>query len=363
MIVQILSSNRRAIISALAIVILQATNALAQVSVNRIYPQTLDKKGVIYFLPKTVIELEFTAEKTHFTPGELAPFAGALLGKEATLSSRTSTRIISVQIESKGVADESREYVVEFRPQTPASFVSLTHDGILVGINSEPGAEKEVPKRQQAEERVLPQPALPAEYAMASSPAMRAKIAAEQLFTLREDLLRLMSGKAENAPRDGEAFKMTVENLKGQVEAIEAIFYGTSRKELVSKRLSVAPEEEMRRHPVLNFSEEKGFLPAKQKGGSPILLDLQATRREPALSPEEEEKVEKRLQGVVYNVPGAALVRIVLPNGEVTEKEVPITQFGGQAVLDKTINRNKSDAVAVYFDPASGRLLQVNEIR
>lgn len=337
--------------------------AHSQAKITRVYPYSTGEKGVTYFLPKSVVKITFTLEKTSFHRGVFAPYAEVLLGELAPLSDAVSYKVQQVAIESVGIPDTEQRYAVEFRPQTPASFVTLTREGLLAGINTEWNPEPPPTKKQLKKRSALPRPALPVEYAQATSQAMRAKIAAETLFSFREDLMLLLTGKAENAPKDGEAYQETLRFLRDQVSSLEALFYGDSLQEELSREYLLEPSLDESHKTVAYFSPTKGIVDGLASEEEAIAYHYKVLSVAQPLSPEEEKKRDRRLDGIVYNVPGLAEVSIVLPDGVTYKRELPITQLGNRVLLNKEINRNKSDAVMISFNPATGQLRAIQESR
>lgn len=326
----------------------------AQVKVTRVYPYTSGDKGVIYYLPKTELQITFTILKSTFFPGEFASYADVLLGRKAVEDKTETYEVLDVSIAGKGVPDETQCYSVEFRPQTPASYVSVTHEGLLAGINTEwhplENAIAELPEEHDK----LPEPFLPIEFAEASSRAMRAKVAAETLFLRREEIMALMAGNASNVPTDGETYRFLVSRLQQQVDALEALFYGTTRIESSSETIRLEPPLTETTLSIAQFSPERGFSPrALGSDNYKVVLKYSPTL---TVSPEEEEKKD----GLVYNIPGEARVKVQLPDGKSFEALVPVTQLGTQVLFNRQINKNKSNPVTILFDPDTGRILNVN---
>lgn len=344
---------------ATVLVAMASAPIFAQSKVIRVYPYTTDVKGVYYFLPKTELLLSFDVEESQFTPGELSAYAGVLLGKKAVLSPSKTFKITHVTIETVGVANENLQFSIEFKPDTPTSFVALSPEGLLRGINCD-GLPTHSPTNtppQTATGEAKPSSvsvALPREYAQATSLAMRAKIASGHLFSLREDLLDLLSGKAENAPRQGEAFTYAVKLLKEQIEATEALFYGTTTTRTTSKTFQFEPPSSATKKSIAGFSSDRGLTSA---GNPSQAITLSFTPTE--VKDNSEVAEGKKLEGIVYNIPGKAQVVVTLPNGDSFTKQVNIAQLGTQATLAKNINRTKKDAVAITFDPRSGSLIEI----
>lgn len=335
--------------------------AWAQTDVVRYSATQYSDQGVVYYLPKTQLEITLTLVKTTITPGEFAEYAPLLLGQQVPTELAISYKIQSAQVRSLGVPDENYSYLVEFKAAQPYSFVALTKNGILSSINGEPiPLQEEVAPLPFTPLKEAADPMLPREYALATSRGKRAQIAANYLFSLREDLTTLLSGKAEYAPREGEGYTLAVARLEGQISAVERLFVGTTTHERLTQHYRVEPEEEINNRTVARFSPTVGLLPAPSREGKAITLDLKATRRAPLLSAEELAKQERKLRGIIYNVPGSATARLAMGTQLLAEEELPITQFGSRASLVNQIPKSKDQAFSILFDTETGALLGIN---
>ena len=215
-----------------AFVVLCPMMMWAQTDVVRYSATEYQDRGVVYYLPKSQLDIALRVVKTTVTPGEFSEYAPLLLGQKVATELAVSYEIESAEVRSLGVPDENYSYLVEFKAAQPYSYVALTKNGILSGINgySTP-LQEEVASPPFAPRQEGVDPLLPREFALATSRAKKAQIAANHLFSLREDLMSLLSGKAEFAPREGEAYTLAVSRLEGQIAAVERLFVGTTARE------------------------------------------------------------------------------------------------------------------------------------
>ncbi len=104
--------------------------------VERYSVGALNDNRVVYALPQTILYLQVTSEVTKEIPGELSLYAERYLGTtNAVLEPALKYQLKSIEVGSRGVADEEQRFSIDFRKNSTATNVSLTEDGVLVGIN------------------------------------------------------------------------------------------------------------------------------------------------------------------------------------------------------------------------------------
>lgn len=335
----------------------------SQADVTRYSATEYAAQGIVYYLPKSWVQVSLTIEKTVYTPGELAEYAPILLGKEFKTQQEISYRIKETQIESLGVPDEGQQYIVSFKAPNPFSYVALTKEGVISGINTD-GIPSTVKKKETLESEPMPERksiALPREYALATSKAKRAEIVAGKLFEMREDLLELISGKAESAPRDGAAYEMAVSELKSQIAGLEELFEGTFTTETSYRHFSIAPEGAINNRTLVRFSSREGLLSPNATKGEAVTFNLSPTRNLQEISADELDKRERKLKGIIYNVPGSATATVSVGKKQIAKENLPITQFGYRVSLDSQITKPKEGNVCVLFDVNTGAILSIHK--
>lgn len=346
----------------LLLALLSSLGALwSQADVIRYSAVEYASQGIVYYLPKSLVKVSLTIEKMTYTPGEFSAYAPILFGKEISIQPQTSYQIKRVRLSSIGVPDEEQQYIVSFKASNPFSYVALTKEGVIAGINTDGVPSVGEKEALLTEGSVLPQNnlALPREYALATSKAKRAEIVAVKLFEMREDLLELISGKAENAPRDGVAYELAVSELKAQIAGLEALFEGATATTTIHRDFFISPEGAINNRTLARFSVQEGLLPANSTKGEPITFNLSPTRSLQELSPEEMEKRERKLKGIIYNAPGIAEVTLRLDRKVIAKEDLPITQLGYRVSLENQITKPKEGNVCVLFDVNTGAILSL----
>lgn len=326
--------------------------------------------GVAYTLPKTIINIGATANKTIYKKGEFYEYAEKFLNiKNPITTDETIYDITSIEATTTGVPDRDKSYLVEFKSGTTAPFVTLTKEGIICAINSAAQFDENqnYPSNEdQAETKPLPNPNiyLSEETLRAGSKAKQADLIAKQIFKLRETKVNILTGEADNMPPDGEAYELVMSQIDEQEKALTSMFLGTTTIKNVYKEYTVIPEKrDVDRRILFRFSQKLGFVSETDLSGEPVYLSL--ISREPhkeasILSPKEEKDLEKKFsQGIIYNIPGKADLKIEYSHKKWVDKECDITQFGSQDVLVPKMFDNNKQPIQVIFFPQLGAIKQI----
>jgi hypothetical protein len=196
---------------------------------------------------------------------------------------------------------------------------------------------------------------------MAGSVAKQAEVAAKQIYRLRESKTDILTGEAENIPPDGDAMKLVISKLEEQEKALIKLFTGTETREISYFDMSIVPEDELEHEVLFRFSSKLGVLDNDDLAGEPVYMNLTVLERAPALDAKEAAKKEKEMKGIIYNVPGKALVEIVRANKTILKREESFVQFGTQEALAPVILEDKKEPVKVIFYPETGAIRQITK--
>lgn len=336
----------------------------AQTEVQRHDATAETAYGVVYTLPRTEIQVQATILEKTYQPGIFHAYAEKFTGNKASGNASKHYQILDLRIVELGVPDTTKRYVVTFDKKTVAPFVKLTDKNILHSINSGEGLCKEAVikeiKLPAAPDTKLP--ALPREYALASSPYKQAQVAAEHLYEVRENLMNLVSGGLENMPKDADAMRVALENLKVEERRTLRLFYGDTVQRTFTHTVSITPEaEDITGKLLFRFSEDWGVVGAEDLSGDPVQLDLKVLERAPELSEKELKKLEK-VEGIMYNIPGKGEVKVSLLGKELAKEKISLTQVGGmQSLTKKMFNVKDKKGPSVYFDIKSGAVLNIRQ--
>ena len=325
------------------------------------YTPGLMEEGVVYYLPKTQLEIKVTATKVTYTPGELCQYADRYLRLQG-ISSKPSEHweIQSVSVTPIGIPDVSKAYSIKLKDKMVTSQVELTENGIIKAINTTAPKEKKQPEAVAAEKpkRVDPRNFMTEEILLAGSSNKMAELIAREIYKIRESKNSLTRGQADYMPQDGAALKIMLNNLEEQEKAMTEMFSGFTERTEKSFTFYVVPEEEIREKVIFRFSKKLGVVKENDLSGEPFYLTVMD---ETTLPPADEEgKSKKKLEGVIYNIPGKGNVTIENAEKVFYEAELQIAQFGETEVLIDNLF-NKKVNTRVIFNPQTGGIMKIDK--
>lgn len=322
--------------------------------------------GVIYSLPKTSFEITLLVKKSTYQRGDFYPYAQSYLGVDNPI---TENKILftleDVSVKNKGIADKSNSFMVQFQPKTFEPYVYLREDGVILTVNADPAPEV-------SEETVLPQGSKPAENPrrflsqetlMAGSVAKQAELVARQIFDLRRSRTDILTGEAESMPPDGNAYKVVMDQIELQERALTELFTGSVQTEYFVRTYTVVPDTgDIDKMVVARFSEKLGPVDADNLAGEPLYFSLQNKTAAVTLqlSDRDRQRLEDKFrEGLVYNIPGKAMLTIEFRNKTIVNREVDVVQYGTQDVLTKKMFDNMKQPIRIFFYPELGAIRQI----
>jgi len=323
--------------------------------------------GVTYFLPKTVLTVHVSYSKTTQKAGTYAKFAEKFLGineQSVVLEDQVYYTLDKISVVSKGIVDKDASYLVEFKSKTTSPFVYLTEDGFICTINAdyvpEPiNSNKTAAATKGVESTPLSQSVFTEEYLTAGSIAKKAEVAAKQIYKLRESRTDLLTGDADNAPRDGEGMKIVLANLEAQEKTLVELFTGTTNVESFDAEFEIEPLSDIDKEVLFRFSKYIGVVDSDDLSGSPVYINvknLNITEETEIVDPK---RKSKEPQSIVYNLPGKAEVEVFYGINSMYKNTLQIVQFGSKQVLATSLFDDKKAPVKIYFYPETGAIKQI----
>lgn len=319
-------------------------------------------EGIVYFLPKTVLQVNLIATKVTYQPGDLCQYANRYLRlSNVTSQPETHWELKTIDVRSVGIPDSTKAYIIKLKDKSVASNVELTENGIIKAINTtspqEPVFAEYVLEKPQVHENARKY--MTEEILMAGSTAKMAELTAREIYNIRESKNLILRGQADNMPKDGASLKLIIDNLDKQEKAMTEMFSGYKNREDKVFTAWVIPENNLKDRIVLRFSNLLGVLPAEDLAGEPIYLSVNSTNALPTLLPEEEKK-KKKIEGAIYNIPGKGNMTVSYKGKEYFKQELPITQFGNTEVLVDGLF-NKKINTKVIFSPQTGAIVKIDK--
>lgn len=318
--------------------------------------------GVVYYLPKTQLRIHFIISEEQFEPGPLVAYASRYLGESYATQPATHYQIERVAMHAHGVPDTTQGFLIQ-SVATPSveQLASLTPEGLLYSLHGkayQPTTTNylaDYPKGVTSQEASQ---ALPQEYALATSRAKQAEVAASRLFELRERRVELLSGQVETMPCDGPALKMVLDGLDKELAALQALFAGRTTRRYYEEIVDVPIDEPASQQVVARFAPQYGLVGKEDLSGAPIYIDVKAVKRPAPLSESELHKLIKS-KALRYIEPGRARVSLQLPErSQAITLELSIAQWGRPALLEHKLGADKLGQLpyTIYFDLTSGSI-------
>lgn len=342
------------------IALLCSAQAFAQTDVA-LYGGKNQEYGVTYALPKSVIEIEVEAVKTTYTPGEFCKYAERYLRMtDISDTKQVSWELTSAKAKSVGIPDASKTYFVKLKDKTLAPLMDLTEDGIIKSINL-PLTKNVIPaaKLTPATKKTKPngRDFMTEDMLMSGSTAKMAELVAKEIYKVRESKNSLLRGEVESMPKDGESLKLVLEKLDEQELAMTELFSGTIEKEIKTYKFTINPTQDVNKVIAFRFSKKIGVVGVNDLAGAPIYYSLTNLKSVPEAIPQTGKP--KKIEGIVYNVPGKAHFVLFNPLTTYFEDDMLITQFGNTDTLTEELFEKKS-IVKVTFNPTTGGVVKVD---
>lgn len=337
-------------------------SVLAQTQTERFVPG-VTLEGVNYFLPRTAMRVVVRAEKKVVTPGEFHMYAFKYMRlQDIPVQSTTTWTVTDIQVLPYGVPDKEKAYSIKLKGRTVAPFVSLSKEGLLLGINTE--GEKEetlpaVPKARILEHAITHSEIrryMNREMLQAGSTAKMAELAAREIYDIRESRDALVRGEADNTPKDGAQLKLMLDNLDAQQRALLSLFSGTTEISEVYYAMDVIPTAETNKMILFRFSKWMGLVDADDMSGVPFYMSIGRIGDLPPRSEDAtvEQKKGKMQKAVYYNMPARTKVRIFDAGKVWAETEIPMAQLGYTEILSNVLFDKTANTKVSFYQSTGG---------
>ena len=348
--------------------------AKAQTTITTYVPG-ISTEGAAYYLPKTAINVNITTEKTVYVPGELYQYADRYLRISNVSNKEDVSYVIkSVTLSTEGLPDESKLYHILFAPNSIAPMVSMTESGILHAVNVSPTTLHPVQLESHTESagsRALSSRSyMTEEMLIAGSKAKLAELVAKEIYNIRESRNLIVRGQNEYMPKDAESLRIILAGLQEQEDAFTQMFTGTTTTETATYTYQVIPKGGVERVVIGRFSRKLGLLHGDDLAGAPIYVDVKCKSFipeptteilvEPVKAKGKKAKNENLQDGLVYNIPGKAEVKVYTNSQTLAEELFTLGQLGNTETLSSTLLTKKKN-IKITLDPVTGALLKVAE--
>lgn len=352
---------------------------ITTIAKNAAQPQ---EGGVLYYLPRNVIAVEFTIEETRSVMGPYSEYASSVLGlTDYIRENKTEAKIIGVEIKTGVEADPNAVFLIAQDEKSKEAMpnVILNKDGLILamGYDNIPSdnnvecnelvidnheivkPEKisfiDIVEVEEEEEEDESEEEGSSTTKKTLTKEDRAIIAAEQIRKYRNSYYELVSGFLEVAY--GDATKYMAESLKDIENEYISLFKGKCSKCIYKKVVYITPEKSQANGSVTiaKFSTTDGILDANAKDGDAVKIQFDSKASLANLNPVDDGILNAgQSNKLISRVPINTNVKVLCNNELLADKRLNINQFGEFMIVPAKSNK-------VLFNPNSGQVVSITK--
>ncbi len=364
----------RIAVCVLFLLMLPFTHLMGQINVVRIDDNAvpLSREGIIYSLPRTVVRIEVTIERTENYKGPYADFANRYLGlKNVIASNSIDYRISGINISTYPEPDPEQYYFIEFGEKSSREagddMLALSSTGVFLGVLPEIGDSAEALLRMTKSEESLADPDKDAfgelfRYSadmsvfekidtiirkinidtmtierqvlkrtmVEKTPEQKAREAADFISKIKENRFNLISGFQEVSYN-----KETLEYMDVQLKSMEKeylkLFTGISVRKVLHYTYKYIPTSNQinTEIPVFKFSRSRGIVGLDDASGKVITIRVQRVGNTNKVAGYLNKVIkEPKVRGFYYRIPELARITVKVDEDTQEETQCTVSQLG-----------------------------------
>lgn len=316
-----------------------------------------------YYLPKTALRFQIQLEKTSYKPGILAGYAMIYLKKpDVVQDAYTHYRIIGITMDSYGVPDTSKAHTLIIDKKHDISKVSLSPDGVLLGINAD-GRVPAAPKPFVEHKHSFPPDAqqyMSEDILRAGSYAKMAELTAQEIYDIRDSRSSLAKGQADFMPKDGTQLKLMLQNLDKQEKGLMSAFTGNTVTDTVQYTVTYVPTRAVSNEVLFRLSAWDGVTSTSDLSGAPYYISIEPLHQFKSTA-QPADKKEKSVLDLWVNQPDKIQVTLSDGTQTVAHFQTLAGQFGEEERLSDELF-NKKQSSSVVLDAVSGGIEKITRL-
>ncbi|MGB5989416.1 MAG: DUF4831 family protein [Marinifilaceae bacterium] len=341
------------------------------------------KVKINYNLPRTVLDLKISLERTVYRKGIFSQYAVKYLGASSVNvinEDGESWSLESVKIDQHREIDPMSFYSIEMQENYDALKLNLTPEGFLAGFNSSYVSGFESSKIELFSKRSQEVVASVQEYFCIDRPFLieqdsviidkdvkkglksegkvkgkrvpktleqKAADAAHYIFKLRKRRFKILSCNYEHLPADGLSYQVIVQKLNALEKQYLELFLGKTEVYTETRDYSYIPMANVDRVVIAKYSVDNGFLDSKNLSGVPVTIktsNILVDRNAKTLL--SKQIIEGRY--IYYRVPARVNIEILDGNHLIGRKNMIIPQLGVIANISVDVLIEKKFSVDFY---------------
>jgi hypothetical protein len=357
----------------LALIVLTHSCSLGRYEVFKLDQQNdfLKKEGMFYFLPRTVINIEITVEKTDQVKGPYAAWSAKYLGITNVITENTSNyNIVDIKIKPQNEPDPDKIFYIVFpklKSKRNPLLITLKENGIIESINIPVDSltthmqqirfgslqnefdEESQPFKMFINYNILEKLDTLFEYihldtitiqkqvyrksTIEKDAEQRAKETSDYIVKLNEHKVNLLSGYQEISYSES-TMQLMVSTLDQMISDYMSLFTGKTVTQSLTYNFTNIPESSTTKNRLFLFSIDKneGLSDVESKDMKKnIYMEFMPSLTTSKIAPVVDNQYQnsKKKKGFYYNIPEKT--KLILSNGRgetIFETNVLINQYG-----------------------------------
>ncbi len=364
----------------------------AQVNVTHVdMKQKLsDKFGIYYYLPRTVVKVEVTVNKTENIRGPYYQFAEKYIGiKNFITNNSTHYEISDIKVSTYSQPDPEQLYFVQTDSKSSKDvkpiLISLSESGLIQAVNDISKNQKtnKLHLISRKKQNILTEPfkfyagnnmmqkvdtiirrvdvdtnTIEKQFYkkrwVEKSSEEKAKESSEFISKIKENRFKLLTGFQEVSYQKGSIEYMDKQLKELQNEYL-SLFTGRSLHETLKYCFTYLPESNKGNInvPIFRFSEDKGIFDLSHSTGKKINIRIEKINNTDILTDYIKKKdYKKKTHGFYYRIPEYAKITIKYGDTKNIDTNLIISQFG----VVNSLPSNKSE---IRYYPKTGAIKNV----
>jgi hypothetical protein len=339
--------------------LVMACSPTGKISVTSVNDSGFRQPGMfLYSLPETVLDVTVEADETEILPGPYRQYAAKYLGIQNVPSKpEYSWTLTKVKVATHMETDEDFLFAAKgsFQPDVFPGLVKLIQDSMILDLSRNPEkiitynnvpektpepyfTDLSIKRNFEVEKNVEVSVMMPDSSSATrqgskktlkeKTPERKAEEAANFLIKLKKRRFRMVSGLNDSTPQ-GEAMTAALQELARLEDAYLSLFIGkkTVYHHQRSYHYTPAIGKKTDRIVLFRFSDNEGFLDARETRGKPVLFDLAGTNKTKGL---EQSASFAHLDDnmILYRIPDLVDSKLIYGEDVLSEALVPVFQSG-----------------------------------
>ncbi len=350
-------------ISLIILVVLIVSCSKKPIQVNSADMETsLNTKGLIYALPRTILKIKVEAVKQIVVPGPFGNYALKYLGiTDVPVKRVEEWKIANIDIYTYLESDPNKLYAATPGDKTKIDFLKLYSTGLIIPVNGldiNSNLLKVIPKSVEEgkvyysdlstkpfiatektsyisrvqKDSVFVRVPVQKEIVVEKNLEEKARDAADFIFSLRKRRSDFLSVDADHN-LNGEGLKIALDEINRLESEYLTLFIGKSFTEYSSNTFDYLPSQpEGESSIIFRFSASKGILASSDLSGNPILVKIEPEKVPSSydllFNSISQEKDKPLTDVIYYRIPLSTTIRVTDGKSEFLNHRSIIYQYG-----------------------------------